>query len=300
MVSNQTNGHILFLIGLVCSPGNLADSVPDGLHGVNVKHRVHILYHYGQTLQPHPRVDILLGQLRVIPVPVIVELGKHIVPDLHETITVTAYLTVRSATSVLFPPVIVDLRTGATGACPMLPEIIAGTVLVPVETGNLLWGHTDFFCPDVKCFLVLTIYGRIEPLRLHADHLCQKLPAPGNGLLFEIVPEGKVPQHLKKSQMSGCLTHILNVTGTDTFLAGSHPASGRNLLSCKIGLQGRHAGVDDQQTVVIVGHQGKALHPQVLLALKKFQIHPSQFIYAVWFHGLFPPDLCHILQYSAL
>ena len=59
--------------------------------------------------------------------------------------------------------------------------------------------------------------------------------------MLEIIPEGEVAQHFKKGPVPVRLADILNIAGTDALLAGSHPLAGRNLLSCKIRLERRHA-----------------------------------------------------------
>ncbi len=50
MVGDQADGYVLLFICLVHSPCNLADPVPYSLHGVYVKHGIHILHHHGQPL----------------------------------------------------------------------------------------------------------------------------------------------------------------------------------------------------------------------------------------------------------
>ena len=105
--------------------------------------------------------------------------------------------------------------------------------------------------------------------------------------MLEIITKGKVAQHLKKSSMPVRLSDILNITGTDTFLAGGHSLPGRDFLPCKIRLQRRHTGIDQQQAVVIMGHQREAFHHQMALAFKKVQEHLPQFIYSVFIHVSF-------------
>lgn len=78
-----------------------------------------------------------------------------------------------------------------------------------------------------------------------------------------------MPSISKKSSMPVRLSDILNITGTDTFLAGGHSLPGRDFLPCKIRLQRRHTGIDQQQAVVIMGHQREAFHHQMALAFKK-------------------------------
>ena len=101
--------------------------------------------------------------------------------------------------------------------------------------------------------------------------------------MLEIIAEGEVTQHLKIGAMTGSLADILDITGTDTLLAGAHPSSGRLHLALKIGLHRRHAGVDQQKRRIILGNQRKAGQAQMLLALKEAQKHLAQFIYTVGF-----------------
>ena len=231
MVGNDPDGNIPFVFPVVFLAGNLAYLVPQRTDRVNVKDGVHILHHGGKTLQSHSGVDVLLFQFAVVSLTVIVKLGKHIVPDLNVAVTVAAHLTVRLAAAVLFPSVIIDLRAGAAGAGAVLPEII-----LLAETVNPLCGNADLFIPDLESLVVLHINGRIKALLVKPYHLRQKLPGPGDGLMLEIVPERKIPQHFKKGAVSGCLSDIFDVRGTDTFLAGRHPFPGRDLLSGKVWL----------------------------------------------------------------
>ena len=157
----------------------------------------------------------------------------------------------------------------------MLPEVITLAILITVKTGDSLRSHTNLIYPDIKGLIILTVNRRIETLRLHTDHLCQELPAPGNGLVLEVISEGEIPQHLKESKMSCRLTYIFNIAGSDTFLTGSHPAAGRDLLSGEIGLQRCHTGINNQQRIIVMRYQRKAVHSQMILAFKKLQVHPA-------------------------
>ena len=114
-----------------------------------------------------------------------------------------------------------------------------------------------------------------------ADNLGQELPAPGNGFALEVIAEGEVAQHLEVGTVTGGLADVLDVTGTDALLAGADTAAGRLHLTLEIGLHGSHAGVDQQQGLIILGNQRKAGQTQMLLAFKEGQEHFAQFVYAV-------------------
>ena len=254
------------------------------LDRIHIKNRIHILHDGCKTLQPHAGVNILLFQFAVIAVAVIVKLGKYVVPDLHITVTLAAYCTVRLATAVLLPAVIIDLRAGAAGARTVLPEVVSFS-----EFEDPLRRDSHLFVPDLKRLVILLIYGRIQPVRIQSYDLCQKLPGPLDGFIFEIISKRKIPQHFKKSTVACSLSHILDIPCTDTFLAGGHPSPGRNLLTGKIWLQRRHSRIDEQQTLIVVRHQGKALHGKMPFTLKELQKHFSQLVHSILVHLFHPP-----------
>ena len=257
-------------------PGKLGNLVGNVHHRIHIKQGVHILAHHCQPLQTHAGVDILLLQLRVVVVPIIVELREHIVPDLDIPVAVAAHGTPGLTAAVFLPPVVVDFRAGTAGAGAMLPEVI---LLAEAEDSFL--GNTDLLIPDVKGLVVALIYGGIQPILLQPYHLGQKLPAPGNGLVLEVVAEGEVAQHLKIGAVPGCVSHIVDVAGANALLAGADPVPGRLLLPLEPGLHGCHTGVNEQDRLVVLGHQRKAGQAQMALALKVAQEHFPQLIEAM-------------------
>ena len=255
-------------------------------HGVHVEQGVHPLAHAGQPLQAHAGVNILLLQLGVVALAVVVKLGEDVVPHLHIPVAVTAHRAARLAAAVLGAPVVVDLRAGAAGAGAVLPEV------VPLaELENTPGGDADVLIPDAEGLVVRrggVAAGKdrgVQPLRVQAHPLRggQKLPGPGDGLLFEIVAKGEVAQHLKVGAVAGGVADVLNVAGADALLTGADPAAGGLLLPGEPGLHGGHAAVDEQQGGVVLGDQGEAGQPEMALALKKFQEHLPQLVQAVGF-----------------
>ena len=132
----------------------------------------------------------------------------------------------------------------------MLPEIVLFS-----KTEDPLRCDPYILVPDLPGFIVIQIDRRIEPVRLKADHICQKLPRPADGLLFKIIPKREIAEHLEKRPVPGSLSYIFNVACTNTFLARSDPLFRRNLLAGKIWLQRRHSRVDQQQTLIIVRYE---------------------------------------------
>src|SRR5699024_7269415 len=130
--------------------------------------------------------------------------------------------------------------------------------------------YADFLIPDIKGLVVIQINRWVQSFRIQPYHLSQEFPGPGNGFMLEIISKGKVSQHFKKCAVAGSLSHILDISCTDTLLTGCHSPSRWNLCSGKVWLQWRHTGIDQKETFIIVRNQGKALHSQMSLALKKF------------------------------
>ena len=162
---------------------------------------------------------------------VVLKLGEYVVPYLDIAVAFAAYGTIRLSAAILFSPVIIDLGTGAAGACAMLPEVILSS-----KTEDPFCGDTDLLVPDLKGLFIVQVDGRIEPVGIQSHHLGQEFPGPVEGFGLKIISKGKVSQHLKEGAVAGGLSDILDIACTDTLLAGTYPAPGWDLLAGKIGL----------------------------------------------------------------
>ncbi|CDB30015.1 uncharacterized protein BN490_01226 [Firmicutes bacterium CAG:137] len=286
MVCNDPEGYVRLMALAVGSAGEGGHPVGDVHDGVYVEKALHPLARHSQPLQAHAGVDVLLGQFGVVAVAVVVKLGKDVVPDLHIPVAITAHSTAGLAAAVLLPPVIVDLGAGAAGAGAMLPEVV-----LFAKPEDPVRRDAHLLVPDLEGLLIVFIDRRVQPALVQAHHLRQELPTPFDGLPLEVIAKREVAQHLKVGSMAGRFADVLNVAGTDAFLAGTHPAAGRLHLSLEIGLHRRHAGIDQQQRLVILGNQRKAGQAQVPLALKERQKHLPKLIHAIGLaiHSNLPP-----------
>ena len=278
MVGNQTDGHVVLVILFVGLVSQIAHVLTQSVQGIHVKDGIHILHHNGQTLQAHTGIDILLLQGGVVAGAIVLKLGEHVVPHFHITIALATNLTVRAAAAVLLTAVVVDLRARAAGTCAVLPEVIRLT-----KTENTIGRNADFLVPNIKRLVILHVNRGIQTLGIQADDLGQELPRPSDSLVLEVITKREVTQHLKESTVTGGLTHVLDIAGTDTLLAGSHAGTRRNLCAGEIGLQGSHTCIDQQQALIVVRHQREAGQTQMLLAFKERQIHLAQFVNTILF-----------------
>ena len=124
MIRDQTDGNILYIIYMISCIGKFTDFITKCLNGIYIKNRIYILNNGCQTLQSHTCVNVLILKLCIVTLSIIIKLGKYIIPNLHITIAVTAYCTIRLSTSVFFTTIIINLRTRTTRTGTMLPEII--------------------------------------------------------------------------------------------------------------------------------------------------------------------------------
>ena len=279
VVRNDAEGHIgqrIMIVFLAAEGAYPVKQSPVGIDGVQ---GIGILHHHGQTLQTHAGINILVLQIGVVALAVVVELGEYDIPYLAETVAVAAYMAVRLAAAVLLASVIVNLGAGAAGTGAVLPEVI-----FLAEAVNALGRNSHLIMPDIPGFLVIQVDRRIQAVGIESYHLGQKFPCPRNRFILEIIAEGEIAQHLKEGAVASVLADILNIAGTDALLACGHAVSRRNLLSGKIGLEGRHTGIDDKKTVVIVGYKRKTLHSKMSLALKILEEHSPEFVYAAILH----------------
>ena len=252
MIRHDPDGYVGFFrsrLLIADASGQTAYQVPKRFDGIDVKDGSDILHRHGQTLQAHSGIDVLLNQIGVMAVPVIVELGEHDIPDFHVAVALAAHHIFRTV-PVFLPSVVIDLRAGTAGAGAVLPEIVLFS-----ETVDVVRRDMHIVEPDIVRLVVVHIDRRIEPFGIKPHALRQELPCPGDRLLLEIIAEGKVSEHLEESAVPGCLADIFKISGADAFLAGSHPASRRNLLAGKPRLHRRHAGIDDEKRLVIMRNQ---------------------------------------------
>ncbi len=160
----------------------------------------------------------------------------------------------------------------------MFPEVV-----FLAEAENLFSRNADLLVPDVERLVVIQIDGRIQAVLIKADDLRQEFPGPGNGFVLEIIPEGKVAEHLEEGQMTGGMADIFNITGTHALLAGCHTVVRRHFLAGKIRLKRCHTCRDQQYALIVMGNKGIASPGKMSLGRKEIKEHFAKLVYAVIF-----------------
>ena len=161
----------------------------------------------------------------------------------------------------------------------MLPEIV-----LFAHAGDMVGWHPDLFVPDIVGLVVLGVDGHIKPFGRDLEHLGEKFPCPAGRFSFKIIAKGKIAQHLKIGAMARSFPHPVDIGRADAFLAGGHPLAGRGYLAGKVFFHGRHACIDQQQGVVVLRDERKALEPQMPFALEKAQVFFTQVVESGPFH----------------
>ena len=144
----------------------------------------------------------------------------------------------------------IDLGAGTARTCSMLPEVIFLT-----EPYDTLCRNADLLIPDLICLIVFEVYGRIELLFRHLEHLRQELPCPRDDLLLEVISEREITDHLEVCSMSGSMTDVLDVRCPDTLLASRYSLARRSLGAREVRLHRGHARIDKQYRRVVLRHE---------------------------------------------
>ena len=231
-----------------------------------------VLEHGSHPFQAQAGIDVLVLERGVAAVRFFVVLGEHQVPQFQEPSAVAAGPAVRAAAAPFFAQVDVDfgIRAAGTAAGDFPPVVF--------QFHDPFRRNPAHIMPQVIGFLVLGVYGNPQFVRRQFQHLGEEFPGPGDHFLLEVVPEGEVPQHFEIGMVPGRASHVFNVPGTDTFLAGGDPGRRGFHLAGKVRLKRSHACADQKKRRVIVGNQGSTGQYQVSPFLKEIKILLSNLV----------------------
>ena len=236
MIRDNTDGNVRFCFPvLIFNSGFSHYCIQDIFDSIYVENGFYTLHDARQTFDPHTCIDVRMGQIAVVSFIVAAELCEHMVPELNVTVAVTSRLAVRVIAAVFLAAVKIDFRARTAWTSPDLPEVI-----ILAQTHDPLFRHADNIAPDGISVVIVFIYGSPESVRRHFQYFRNEFPAPGQGFFLKVISERKASQHFEECTVSGSISYVFDIAGTNALLAGGHALARRCFDSCKVRLQRRH------------------------------------------------------------
>ena len=218
-----------------------------------------MLQYGGDALQPHAGIDRGLGQRMQRAFVVAIELHEHEVPDFDVAVAIGIRRAGR-ATGNFCPVIEKNLAARATRAgVGHLPEVIRTAAGFVADAHDALNRHTDLLAPDIKRFVVGLIYRDPQFVFRQLVNAREQLPREMNRVLFEIIAETEVTQHLEKRVMARGIADVFQIV---MFAACAHAAlrgGGAHVIAFVLPkkniLELHHAGVGEQQRRIVARYQ---------------------------------------------
>ena len=138
-----------------------------------------------------------------------------------------------------------------------LPEVIRRP-----ETEDAIGGEPDLLPPDPVGLFIILVDGGVKPVLVDVIYFGDQLPSEGHGLLLEIIPEGKVAEHLEKRVMLSRPADLVQVVvlaaDPHAFLDRGGPDIASSFQSEEDVLELIHPGVGEQERRVVLGQKRRA------------------------------------------
>ena len=231
--------------------------------------------HAQRALQPHARIHVFLLQLDIAAVRPFIETHKDVVPNFEESAAVTVGIAARPAFGLSDDK---HLGIGAAG-----PREARGPPPI-VFAGHKI----DIFLFDARLFpkprglvvagqrIVTAEHRHGQPVGGDTEIFLarQKLVAPGDHFLFEIISQRPVAQHFEKGAVA-LVAHVVDIARADAFLHVGETVARRVLFPQKIGHQRVHARRRKQNSGVVFGNEGRRRDHLMAAVPEKAEIHFS-------------------------
>ena len=168
------------------------------LHGTDDRHKKlsvvvteFAFFDRHHPFQPHAGVDGGFGQRVQIALAISFVLHENEVPNLQKAIPVAPHV-IFGAVKVLLALIVKDFAAGpARTRVAHLPKVVFITHAVDAALVNMLG-------PNLSRFVVAFMHRDVELLLGQRQHFGDELPGVGDGILFEVVAEAEIAQHLEK------------------------------------------------------------------------------------------------------
>ena len=245
---------------------------------------VDALHHRRQPLQPHAGIHRGFGQRVQHAIRAPVELHEHQIPDFDVAVAVFVRRPRRAAGD---PRTVVveDFRAGTAGAGiahrPEVIALVAFAARLVADAGDTLPGNPDFLGPDLISLVVGLIDRHPQPVRRQLQDPGQKLPAEMDGLALEVVAEAEIAQHLEEGVMTGGVADVFQIVvlaaGPHAALGGGRARVGPSVAAGEHIFELHHAGVSEQQGVIVERDQRAAGHDFMAVVVEVIQKKLAKF-----------------------
>src|SRR5690606_19470383 len=160
-----------------------------------------------EALETGTRIHTRRGQRLQAPILLPIELHEDEIPQLEPAFALGRGLLAESARIGLFvPEIVVDLGARPAGAgVAHLPKIIgraAADDALLGKAGDILPDAFGLFIGGTVAFLT-TKDRHHQALGIEAEVIAYKAPSEANRVLFEIIAEGEIPEHLEEGMVPG-------------------------------------------------------------------------------------------------
>ncbi len=217
------------------------------------------------ALEAHAGIYMLGRQRRQGAIRPAIKLDKNEVPYLYNIRRTLVY---KPAAALVRRAVIVNLGAGAARAgFAHFPEVILLIAHVNVRRVDVRLRAPQRRRLVVRRQILLHVAlkdGRVQPAFLHAPHFRQQLPRPADRLLFEVIAERPVAEHLEERVVISVLAHIVEVVvlaaGSDALLRIGRALVRPRACAEKYVFELIHAGVGEQQGRVVMRHDAAGRH----------------------------------------
>ena len=248
-----------------------------GVEQVDFIVAVHMLQDRCQALQAHAGVHAGCGQFFERTIGLHVELHEHMVPNFDVTVAIFFRAAGRAAGH--FGAVVVkNLRARAAGPCiGHHPKVVGGVLgaFVVTNAHDALGWYANLLVPNVVGLVVIDVDRDPEFFRRQFVDLGQQFPAPFQAVALEVVAKRPIAQHLEKSVVPRCVTHVLQIV-----VLAARPQTGLHrgrahirtlVLAQKHVLELHHARVGEHERGVVAGNEGTGGHHGVGAGCVKVQ-----------------------------
>src|SRR5918994_147243 len=210
----------------------------------------------GETLEPHPRVDVLLRQRRQRAVAVLLVLHEDKVPELEEAVAAVARRRAGGvAAAVLRAPVPVDLRVGAARPwAAHRPEVLRARQRddplrrhpdrLPLADRDLVRPESEGGIPRMD--------GHPDPIPVKAEPFHDEFLRELNRTGLEVLPERKVAEHLEEREVVAVVADLVDVRRPEALLRRRRQRGRRPLTPEEIRHLRLHPGRRQQRRMVVL------------------------------------------------